>query len=50
MANRLFVARPGKAAWPIRALRGGTNDYHHPERPLGNDSDPPSEDSSNDAA
>jgi hypothetical protein len=26
-------------------LRGGTNDYHHPERLLENDSDPPSEDS-----
>jgi hypothetical protein len=26
-------------------LRGGVNDYHHPERLLENDSDPPSEDS-----
>jgi hypothetical protein len=31
-------------------LRGGVNDYHHPERLLGNESDPPTEDSDNDAA
>jgi hypothetical protein len=31
-------------------LRGGVNTFHHPERLLGNDSDPPTEDSDNDAA
>ncbi|WP_179476389.1 HNH endonuclease signature motif containing protein, partial [Mycolicibacterium vinylchloridicum] len=31
-------------------LRGGTNDYHHPERLLENDSDSPPDDVGNDAA
>jgi hypothetical protein len=31
-------------------LRGGTNDYHHPERLLGNDRDLPSGDAGDDAA
>ncbi|TDO12175.1 uncharacterized protein DUF222 [Mycobacterium sp. BK086] len=31
-------------------LRGGVNDYHHPERLLGNDSDPPSDDAGDPAA
>ncbi|MBI3692568.1 MAG: HNH endonuclease, partial [Mycolicibacterium aromaticivorans] len=31
-------------------LRGGTNDYHHPERLLGNDGDPPSQDTGDPAA
>jgi hypothetical protein len=31
-------------------LKGGTNDYHHPERLLGNDSDPPPDDAADPAA
>ncbi|MBB3752240.1 hypothetical protein FHT44_004752 [Mycolicibacterium sp. BK634] len=31
-------------------LKGGVNDYHHPERLLGTDSDPPSDGAGNDAA
>ncbi|MBB3749796.1 hypothetical protein FHT44_002257 [Mycolicibacterium sp. BK634] len=31
-------------------LKGGVNDYHHPERLLGNDSDPPTDDAGDPAA